>query len=62
MNNYIDKQLLYKIYKSCNTKCPYCLSDVTLKDIQFNNFVFSETRRKQRKLAHRICVERNLRP
>lgn len=57
-----DKSKIIKIYKTCNTKCPICKNEVTLKDVLNNNYVFSETRRKTRNLGHRICIERELLP
>ena len=57
-----EKEKVLKIYKTCDTKCPICKKVVELKDILNNNYVFSETRRKTRKLAHRICIEREIIP
>lgn len=62
MNNFIERKHLEKVYRTCNKVCPFCFNDVTLKDVYNDNYVFSETKRKTRLLAHRICVERNLRP
>lgn len=62
MNNFIEKQNVIKIYHTCNKLCPFCFNDVTLKDMYNNNYVFSETKKKKRLLAHRTCIERNIRP
>lgn len=62
MNNFIERKHVIKIYPSCNKVCPFCFSDVTLKDVYNDNYIYSETKRKTKLLAHRICFERKLRP
>lgn len=62
MNNFIEKTNVAKLYSKCNKMCPFCFSIVTLKDIYNGNYAFSETKRKTKLLAHRTCIERNLRP
>lgn len=60
--NYVEREKVIKLYPTCNKLCPFCFNDVTLKDVYNDNYAFSETKKKTRLLAHRICVERNLRP
>lgn len=62
MNSFKEKINVAKIYDKCNKLCPFCFKPVTLSDIYNNNYVYSETKRKSRLLAHRICVEREIIP
>lgn len=55
-----EKAKVLKIYRQCNNKCPICNDIVFYQDVVNGNYVYSETRRRGKFLAHRKCIERIL--
>lgn len=55
-----EKALVLKNYRNCNNKCPICNEIVTYNNVVAGNYIYSETKRRGKMLAHRNCLERTI--